>query len=108
MILVGGPFGLGAPELLIILVVILLLFGASRLGDVGGSLGRGIKEFRQNIKDDEKKPDAAAPAAAPTTPSASAGGDVVAARKCPSCGALNAVSAKHCNECGASMAAPVS
>ena len=34
--------GLGAPELLIILVIVLLIFGASRLTDIGGSLGKGI------------------------------------------------------------------
>ena len=48
--------GLGAPELLIILVIVLLIFGASRLTDIGGSLGKGIKEFRSAVRDDETKP----------------------------------------------------
>jgi len=47
--------GLGAPELLIILVIVLLIFGASRLTDIGGSLGKGIKEFRSAVRDDDGK-----------------------------------------------------
>ena len=47
--------GLGAPELLIILVIVLLIFGASRLTDIGGSLGKGIKEFRSAVRDDDDK-----------------------------------------------------
>ena len=47
--------GLGAPELLIILVIVLLIFGASRLTDIGGSLGKGIKEFRSAERDDDGK-----------------------------------------------------
>ncbi|MGH7848721.1 MAG: twin-arginine translocase TatA/TatE family subunit [Thermodesulfobacteriota bacterium] len=46
-----GHFGL--PELLIILVILLLIFGPSRLGDLGASLGKGIKGFRKSMKDDE-------------------------------------------------------
>jgi len=45
--------GLGVWELLIILGILLLIFGPSRLGDLGSSLGKGIKGFRKSIKDDE-------------------------------------------------------
>jgi sec-independent protein translocase protein TatA len=45
--------GLGVWELLIILGILLLVFGPSRLGDLGSSLGKGIKGFRKSIKDDE-------------------------------------------------------
>jgi len=45
--------GLGIWELLIILGILLLIFGPSRLGDLGSSLGKGIKGFRKSIKDDE-------------------------------------------------------
>ncbi|MBW3578085.1 MAG: twin-arginine translocase TatA/TatE family subunit [Actinobacteria bacterium] len=37
----------GAPELIIVLVIILLLFGAKRLPDLAGSVGKSIKEFRK-------------------------------------------------------------
>lgn len=43
-------FGIGIPELLIILVIILIIFGAGRLPQIGKSLGKGIKEFQGAIK----------------------------------------------------------
>lgn len=45
-------FGIGLPELLVILLVCLLLFGANRLPDIGRSLGEGIREFKKSLKDD--------------------------------------------------------
>lgn len=48
-------FGIGPPELLVIFLIILILFGAKRLPDLAKSLGRSINEFKnatQNIKDD--------------------------------------------------------
>jgi len=42
---------LGFPEILIILVIVLLLFGAKRIPEIAGSMGKGIKEFRKNIND---------------------------------------------------------
>jgi sec-independent protein translocase protein TatA len=46
---------LGVPELLIVLVIVLLLFGASRITGVASALGGSIKAFRQSVKDDEPK-----------------------------------------------------
>jgi sec-independent protein translocase protein TatA len=61
-------FGLGYQELLLILVIVLILFGAQRLPDLARSLGSSVKEFKKGInevakddstsaakKDDEKK-----------------------------------------------------
>ncbi len=42
-------FGLGIPELLVILVIILLVFGASRLGDIGSGLGKAIRGFKDSV-----------------------------------------------------------
>ena len=51
---------LGWQELLIILVILALLFGAGRVAGLGGALGRGIREFRSEARGaDEKKDDAA-------------------------------------------------
>ncbi len=48
-----GPFGL--PEILLILLVILLLFGARRLPELGSSLGKGIRSFKSPFTGDEDK-----------------------------------------------------
>ena len=52
---------LGWQELLIILVILALLFGASRVADLGGALGRGIREFRSEARaeDDDNGADSA-------------------------------------------------
>ena len=42
---------LGFPEILIIMVIVLLLFGAKRIPEIAGSMGKGIKEFKKNIND---------------------------------------------------------
>jgi len=47
-----GP--LGTPELIIIMVVLLLLFGAKRLPEMGRSVGRGMREFKDAVTGDEK------------------------------------------------------
>lgn len=44
-------FGLGIPELLIILVIIVVLFGAGRLPQIGSGLGEGIRNFRKSMKE---------------------------------------------------------
>ena len=46
-------FGLSPWELLIVFLAILLLFGARRLPEIGSSLGRGIREFKESIRDVE-------------------------------------------------------
>ena len=44
---------LGIPELLIILVIIIAVFGAGKLANLGGALGKGVRDFRKNIKSEE-------------------------------------------------------
>ena len=43
------PFGISVPELLILLVVLLLVFGAKRLPEMGRSLGKGMREFKDSV-----------------------------------------------------------
>jgi len=45
------------PELIIILVIILIIFGAAKLPEIGSSLGKSIKEFKKAAKDDEDQKD---------------------------------------------------
>ena len=45
---------LGMPELLIVLVIVILLFGVGRIGKITGELGGGIRAFRESLKGPEK------------------------------------------------------
>jgi len=45
--------GLGITELLIILVIILIIFGAGKLPELGDGIGRGIRNFRKSVKPEE-------------------------------------------------------
>src|SRR5690349_4438754 len=50
--LLGGPMAnLGFTEIMLIMVVVLLLFGAKRLPEVGASIGKGIREFKRSLSD---------------------------------------------------------
>lgn len=44
-------FGLGTQELLIILVLVMIIFGAGKLPQVGGALGKGLRNFKKGVKD---------------------------------------------------------
>jgi sec-independent protein translocase protein TatA len=46
---------LGFPEILILLVIVLLLFGAKRIPEIAGSLGKGINEFKRNLSDAQRQ-----------------------------------------------------
>jgi sec-independent protein translocase protein TatA len=48
-------FGIGIPELIIILVIILIIFGAGKLPEIGGGLGKAISNFRRATKEQETK-----------------------------------------------------
>ena len=50
------PFNLGGGELVFVLVIVLIVFGAGKLPDVLGQLGRGVKTFRDESSGDDKRP----------------------------------------------------
>jgi sec-independent protein translocase protein TatA len=70
------PFGISIWELLILLVVLLLIFGAKRLPEMGRSLGKGMREFKDSVTGVEEAvstqaPSSQAPAPPPELPPAS-------------------------------------
>ncbi len=119
MVLAGiGP--LGVPELLIIAFIVVLVFGVGRLPEVGGALGKGLREFRKSSTDDDTSAvatDGANLAADLSTPgagataAATATSDVTAVASdifCTGCGTKNGAGAKFCVSCGATLSAAVS
>ena len=54
------PFRMGPTELIIILVIVLVLFGVGRIGKIGGELGKGIRAFREGVKDTDGEGEAEA------------------------------------------------
>jgi sec-independent protein translocase protein TatA len=72
---VAGMFGLGAPELIVILIILLVLFGGSKLPGLAKGLGQSVKEFKKASKEmaeEEKAPEVkkTETPAAPTPPPA--------------------------------------
>jgi sec-independent protein translocase protein TatA len=53
MILAFGPFGV--PELLVVLLILVLMFGASRLPQIGRGIGEGIRNLKSGLKSDESQ-----------------------------------------------------
>ena len=90
-----GPFGLGFPEMILILAVVFIIFGVGRLPEVGGAVGRSIREFRKASKEPDEL-EAPAEDAEPAAPS-----------ECSKCSAELAPDVKFCAECGTSVQAAV-
>jgi sec-independent protein translocase protein TatA len=72
--------GIGIPELIIVLVILLVIFGPKRLPGLGRSLGSGMREFKDSIsgkggRDEDDEEDAAPPALAPGAPAAASVAD---------------------------------
>ena len=97
---------LGPMELVIILVIALMIFGAGKLPEVGSALGKGIKEFKKATTDEPPREIAASTAAtAPSAPPASVPVGVPASGTvyCPKCGAQATADNRFCAKCGSSL-----
>jgi TatA/E family protein of Tat protein translocase len=67
------PFNIGAPELIIILIIALIVLGPGKLPDVAQSLGRSVREFRKAVTDVSDAANPTPPAATPATSATPAG-----------------------------------
>jgi sec-independent protein translocase protein TatA len=84
---------LGTPELIIILIILLLIFGASKLPQLGGAMGKTIKNFKQEMREGmAEDPKRQEPAAQEPT------------RFCPKCGSeAKDTEATFCAKCGKAL-----
>jgi len=108
--LVGiGP--MGPIELVLILAVVIIIFGVGRLPEVGGAIGKGIREFRKASKEDDEpkqitqaqSTEQSAPPPAQTPPVQ----QQTPAAVCDKCGTANAPGTRFCGQCGAALEARV-
>jgi sec-independent protein translocase protein TatA len=79
---------IGLPELLVILVIVIVIFGANRLPQLGQGIGSAIKNFKNSLAD-------------PDAPVSSASSPQVAA--CKSCGTTNPADSSFCRKCGGKL-----
>jgi sec-independent protein translocase protein TatA len=84
---------IGSQDLIVGLVVVLVLFGAKKLPELAGSIGKSLKEFKKGVSDAPEE--APAKAVGPSTAAAQA-----PARKCASCEATLDPGWQHCPRCG--------
>jgi sec-independent protein translocase protein TatA len=92
-------------ELVVILVIALMIFGAGKLPEVGSALGRGIKEFKKATADEPPAiPPSSAPPAPPTTaPTPAAAAATPGSVYCAKCGAQATSESRFCAKCGAAL-----
>ena len=102
-----GPLGIGPFELLLILAVVVIIFGVGRLPEVGGAIGKSIREFRRASHESEDQHQLSQPEAEPDIGLPASNAPPAYARYCSRCGASAAAAAKFCSECGAPLGAPV-
>ncbi|MGD0877598.1 MAG: twin-arginine translocase TatA/TatE family subunit [Anaerolineales bacterium] len=105
------PFGIQPIHIVIIIVVAFLLFGATKLPEIGRSLGKSISEFRkgtkeaaEGFKEEVNKPDSAEAQSAPTVSPATAQPVITPGNFCIQCGTANPPEARFCASCGAKLA----
>ena len=108
------PFGIQPIHIIIILIVALLIFGPSRLPELGRSLGKGLNEFRRGTREmtqgftdeitktEEKNSAPPSPSAQSIQPPTAA---PVSGNFCTQCGSSNPAGARFCNKCGAQLPA---
>ena len=99
--MIAAAFGpIGPFEGLIILLVVVLIFGVGKMADVGGALGKSVREFRKAAKETDESE-------ALISESTVSGAPTATADTCAKCGTQLDAEKKFCSECGASVQAAV-
>jgi sec-independent protein translocase protein TatA len=91
---------IGGPELLLILAVVLIVFGAGKLPDVLGQLGKGVRSFRDESQNDKPASVTAGSATSAATAAPAAPGTTI---YCRNCGRPNPSDSKFCANCGQAL-----
>jgi len=100
------PFGIQPLHIVIVVIVALIIFGPSRLPEIGRGLGKSLAEFRKGTKDmtdsfrEEVK---SAAEVGPSATTAPAQPQPASGNFCTKCGAPNLTDARFCNKCGAQL-----
>lgn len=108
MLLAAGIGPVGLPEAVVILLVVVLIFGVGKVSEVGGALGKSVREFRRATReDDDAEPQRPAVANANSSAPAASSAPTSASRFCSNCGAQLNAGSRFCSECGAPVRAAV-
>ncbi len=95
---------LGALEIALIVVAVVLVFGVGKIGQIGGALGKSIREFRrEKDRTDDIPQSTAIESKGEKTLIQSSAASPKSGMFCPNCGKKIAENAKFCMECGAKM-----
>lgn len=104
------PFGIQPIHLLVIAVVALLIFGPSRLPEIGRGMGKALNEFRhgfremsEGIMDEADRSEKGSMISDPLEANRIEPASPVM-HSCPECGANNSIQARFCNSCGTKLA----
>ncbi len=85
---------LGFPELLIVLVIVIIIFGANRLPQLGQGVGSAIRNFKKGMGDPGDTGDAGDTAERPTS---------ARTASCANCGTVNPAGSRFCSKCGGKL-----
>ncbi len=110
---------IGTPEIILIFLVILVLFGAKKIPELAQGLGKGIREFRKASREIQGEIEQEIGTAAPATASCyfcrasipkeakfcPVCGKSLEAPRCGTCGSMNTMGSKFCKECGGALPA---